>query len=93
MICGKIIFQTKEEAGMTLIRMNEQKRKNKSNRQPHKVYYCDDCDGFHLSSKRKKEFGKSHTIETHVTNEMRKKQVKKSGSKILKIKNYTGTTS
>lgn len=89
MICGKIIFHTKEEAGLSLIRMNEQKRKNKAKRQPHIVYYCNDCSGFHLSSKRKKNFGKSNTYETHTTDEMQKTQLKKSGSKMLKIKKFT----
>lgn len=89
MICGKIIFQTKEEAGLSLIRMNEQKRKNKAKRQPHIVYYCTDCNGFHLSSKRRKKFGKTHTTETHTSDEMQKIQLKKSGSKILRIKKFT----
>lgn len=89
MICGKIIFQTKEEAGLSLIRMNEQKRNSTKNRQPHLVYFCSDCGGYHLSSKRKKNFKKNRTFETHTYEESKLEQVRKSGSKMLKIKKFT----
>jgi hypothetical protein len=89
MICGKIIFQTKEEAGVSLTRMNEQKRKGKAKRQPHMVYFCNDCNGYHLSSRRKKNFKKNRTFESHSTIDRQLEQVRKSGNETLKIRNFT----
>ena len=89
MICGKIIFDTKEEAGLSLIRMNEQKRKGKAKRQPRLVYFCTECNGYHLSSKRKKNYSKTRTFEQHTFQEKQQREVRKSGNKTLKIRNYT----
>src|SRR5258708_6036972 len=88
MICGKIIFKTKEEAGSSLSGMNEDNTKGRAKRQPHQIYYCSECDGFHLTSKRKKSFDRNTTFESNLTRKIQVENERKSGNKMLKIRNF-----
>ncbi|HEY3429628.1 MAG TPA: hypothetical protein VGK39_03055 [Cyclobacteriaceae bacterium] len=88
MLCGKRIFETKGEAAESL---KELKVKSKGTGS---VYFCDDCQAWHISSggqkrggkKRKKFKNMTDTEELNIVN----KQNKKSGLKnqILHIKKY-----
>lgn len=61
MICGKEIYKSKSEAKAAIQGLHA-KRKGGNNR-PICVYFCDECQGFHVASKRKKKRPKSYRKE------------------------------
>ena len=66
--CGKTIFPNKGEASQQLLGMKKVKGIKTGN-----VYFCDDCQGWHLSSggvkrgnrRRRKSYNKTDKQETH----------------------------
>ena len=60
MICGKTIYISKLEASKSIAGLSSDKRKKRTKDKPNQVYFCNDCDGWHVASssknKRKHDF-------------------------------------
>jgi hypothetical protein len=88
MICGKIIFQSKSDAKDHIDGLNlHKKRPGQSKNRLNTIYFCNDCNGWHLASKsfKRSDKYKSDTVNSSI---LPTKSIFDS-NKILKIKNFT----
>ena len=84
MICGKHIYRTRAEATATLDGVNADKRPTRANNQPKYTYYCEDCNGWHATSKHK---AKPHVPKNQSKDFSKPIKPRKPGSLI--IRNFT----
>lgn len=69
MICGKQVFISMKDAVAAINGSHKDKRKSKSNKRPSKTYFCEICNGWHLTSQEQRR-SKMHLPkeQTHNTN-------------------------
>lgn len=60
MICGKVVYQSRQEAMDAVIGMNTDNRINRSAQQPGKCYFCSNCGGWHLFTEGKSKKHKNN---------------------------------
>jgi uncharacterized protein YlaI len=88
-MCEKVSYPTREEAIAAVCGLQERKGKlSKSKRQPSKTYYCIDCQGWHISTKKRRRFNKTFKRSIHGFKMLNDKPKEK--NEILLIHNYTG---
>lgn len=51
MKCNKVVYKDKIKAMFTLSQLNLAGRKGNPNRREKRIYYCDKCKGWHITSK------------------------------------------
>lgn len=89
MICGKRIYNSRQEAVQAITGFHHDKRNSRSKIQPNAAYYCQECDGWHLTSgeqKRPKMVApKSNNTEVHSIDKNKKNFEKRTGHKSLVI--------
>jgi hypothetical protein len=69
MICGKIIYPSREVAESAVRGIKKDKRPNASKKKPVTAYYCKACRGFHLTTNKQRLKVKtqhSHDIVTRL---------------------------
>lgn len=57
MICGKVRYETRVQAVAAIRGLKKDKGLTRSRRQASAVYYCDECQGFHLYTTGKRRRG------------------------------------
>lgn len=85
MICGKIIFKTKNEAANAIAGMQSDTRPTKANRKPQNTYWCAECQGYHIHSKQKK---KRYKVKSESLDTRGEKKFKYAPEKLI-IRNFT----
>lgn len=88
MSCGKIKYNTQEEAKTAIGGINGDKRYRRSKRQPKGTYFCDACGAWHLYTPKRKTSIITKTQELNVS-DSKPKSVTSHHNQILKIKNFT----
>ncbi len=85
-MCGKVIYPTRKEAKDAIVGQNKD-RGHRSNNQPKFIYFCSGCDGWHVSSAKKKRAGKRQTEETY--SKVQEDRIASGRNKVLHIRDYT----
>lgn len=86
--CDKRGFSSKQLATEAMMGMKMDKTK-RSKHQPCAVYYCEGCQSWHVTSKKKKNYPVVTTSETKFKRETERQNADKSKTKVLVIRNYS----
>lgn len=89
MICGKVIYQSKTAANKALKGANKDRRPGQSVNRLNTVYFCNDCEGWHLASKCKRFGSKTKSTELKTDPKELHPQVMKRERATLIIRNYS----
>lgn len=85
MICGKVIYPSRETAEDAVRGIKKDKRPYASKKKPVTAYYCKACRGFHLTSNKQKLKVKTTTSHDIVT----KEHASPHSQRALRIIDYT----
>lgn len=86
-MCGKHIFLSQTDAAIAIHGINRDKKQDRLS----KTYYCDQCKGWHISSKRKRKPSKMQREDQEVNYKVKTDNKSKRGnlnSKLF-IRNFT----
>ena len=84
MICGKEIYRSREEARLVISAVNKRGCNDRLNR----VYFCPDCEGYHVSSRQKKKLKRKKLIQQGSKNGLPNKSKFSEKNSILKIRKH-----
>lgn len=86
--CDKQSFASRQDATYAMVGMQGDKSR-RSKKQPRAVYFCDGCQAWHITSKKKKNYPVVTTSETKFKKGVDRVNANNNGQKTLVIKNFT----